>query len=67
MHALNNGAARSPWMTPREAAEYLGCTYGTLKSWRARGEGPKYHKVNGRLVRYHVTELDAFVRGEVSS
>jgi hypothetical protein len=52
---------RSPWMTTAAAAEYLGCTPGTLKTWRAAGAGPKYHGRH-RFVRYHVAELDAYVR-----
>ena len=45
MHEETQGDERSPWKTPREAADYLGFTYGTLKTWRARGAGPRYHKV----------------------
>jgi Helix-turn-helix domain len=51
---------RSPWMTTVAAAEYLGCTPGTLKTWRAAGAGPKYHGRH-RFVRYHIADLDAFV------
>ncbi len=56
---------QTPWMDNKAAAEYIGCTPGTMKTWRARGEGPRYHVINEKLVRYHVTDLDAFVRGEV--
>lgn len=55
---------RSPWLDSEQAAVYLGCTPGTLKTWRARGEGPGYHIINSKLVRYNATDLDAFVRGE---
>lgn len=55
---------RSPWHDSDEAAAYLGCTPGTLKTWRARGEGPRYHVMQSKLVRYHTDALDAFVRGE---
>jgi len=57
---------RSPWLDGEAAADYLACTPGTLKTWRARGEGPNYHVINGKSVRYHVNDLDAFVRGEVA-
>ena len=56
----------TPWFDTHRAAGYLGCTYGTLKSWRALGRGPRYHAVNGNLVRYHVDDLDAFIRGEAN-
>lgn len=55
---------RSPWFDNEAAAEYLGCTPGTMKTWRSRGEGPRYHVIQSKLVRYHVDALDAFVRGE---
>jgi hypothetical protein len=56
----------SPWLDSEHAAEYLGCSAGTMKTWRSRGEGPQYHVIQSKLVRYHVSDLDAFVRGEVA-
>ena len=56
----------SPWLSTTGAGAYLGCTPATLKTWRARGEGPAYHVLNGKLIRYHRDGLDAFVRGEVA-
>ncbi|OYW46162.1 MAG: hypothetical protein B7Z08_04860 [Sphingomonadales bacterium 32-68-7] len=56
------GRPVSPWLDTEAAAAYLGSTPGTLKNWRATGQGPKYHFVQSRLVRYHVEELDRFVR-----
>ena len=55
------------WLTSREAADYLSCAEGTLKTWRSRGCGPKYSTVQGKMVRYHIDDLDTFVRAEVSS
>lgn len=57
-------AANSPWLNTETAAAYLACTPGTLRSWRARGEGPRYHVIHGKSVRYHIDDLNAFVRGE---
>lgn len=57
---------RSPRLDSDAAAEYLGCTPGTLKTWRSRGEGPRYNIIQSKLVRYHLEDLDAFVRGEAS-
>jgi hypothetical protein len=45
----------------REAAEMLGTTEGTLKSWRSRGIGPKWVKL-GTAVRYDVGELLDFIK-----
>ena len=61
---LDTRGASSPWHDTEAAAVYLSCAPGTLKTWRARGEGPRYHLINEKSVRYHVTDLDAFVRGE---
>jgi hypothetical protein len=54
----------SPWLDNDAAAAYIGCEPGTLKAWRARGEGPRYYSVSHRLVRYNKADLDAFLRGE---
>ena len=56
----------TPWLDTEFAANYIGCAPGTLKTWRTRGEGPRYHLINGKSVRYHVDDLDAFVRGEAN-
>ncbi len=55
---------RSPWLDTEAAAAYLSSTPGTLRTWRAQGEGPRYHVVHGKAVRHNVADLDAFVRGE---
>jgi hypothetical protein len=57
---------RSPWFDTEAAAIYLTSTPGTLRTWRANGAGPKYHTINGKTVRYHVSDLDTFVRGEAA-
>jgi excisionase family DNA binding protein len=67
MISMDQRRRESPWMDTVEAADYLGAKAGTLKNWRHRGEGPKYHVVNRRLVRYHQTELDAFASGSAVS
>lgn len=55
---------RSPWLDTEGAAAYIGSTPGTMRTWRAAGGGPRYHSIHGKSVRYHVTDLDAFIRGE---
>lgn len=54
----------SPWFDTPAAARYLTASPNTLRQWRACGRGPRYHVAGGRLVRYHVDDLDAFVRAE---
>lgn len=53
----------SPWLDTAAAALHLGREPGTLRGWRSTGKGPSFHLVSGRFVRYHVDDLDAFVRG----
>jgi hypothetical protein len=51
----------SPWLPPEEAARYLNLSLKGLEGLRAKGKGPRYHKVNYRIVRYHVRDLDAWL------
>jgi hypothetical protein len=48
------------FLTPREAALYLGVTLRTLERWRVEGRPPVFCKLT-RLVRYDVRVLDAFM------
>jgi hypothetical protein len=48
-------------MSTKQAAEMLGTTTGTLKSWRSRGLGPTWVKL-GAAVRYDVEELLDFIK-----
>ena len=52
-----------PWLDTNEAAEYTRFSPNSLRTFRSKGRGPKYHKA-GKAVRYHLDDLDAFVRGE---
>ena len=47
---------RSITVSPKEAADRLGCTPETLANWRWSGRGPCYVKVGGR-VRYRLADL----------
>lgn len=53
----------SPWFDTDEAARYLRKEPSTLKAWRSKGEGPSFHVVSRQYIRYHVDDLDSFVRG----
>lgn len=48
-------------MNESDAAGYLGVTSGMLRGLRVRGGGPVFAKV-GRLVRYRLSSLDAWVK-----
>jgi hypothetical protein len=53
----------TPWFDTEAAAAYLRKEPGTLKSWRSRGCGPRFYVVNGQTIRYHLDDLDGFIRG----
>lgn len=50
----------------REAAKYLKVKPSTLSQWRWNGNGPRYCKV-GRLCRYRLADLDAFLEEQCIS
>ncbi len=58
---MRNAEQPSPWLNTEQAAKYLGASPKTLAIWRVKGQGPRYHNVNKRLVRYHVGDLDAHI------
>ncbi len=51
-------------LTPAQAAERLGIRTETLKNYRKRTSpttGPKFIRLNDRMVRYRLSDLVAFV------
>ena len=52
----------SPFLTTKQAAEYVGLKLRTLEKMRTLGSGPPYRK-HGRYVRYHVDELRTWSEG----
>jgi Helix-turn-helix domain len=63
-HLTQHPVRPSPWFTPDDAAAYLRLTRRGLEDMRAKATGPRYHKVNDRVVRYHVDDLDAWLRSD---
>lgn len=55
----------TPWFDTEAAAAYLRREPGTLKGWRSKGEGPKFRTVNDKFIRYHLDDLDSFVRKNI--
>lgn len=49
------------YMTPKEVAELLSIHEETLRRWRAEGEGPPWHKLSDRVIRYDRGELEAWL------
>lgn len=50
----------SPWLTPQEAADYLGVALGTLRNWTSARYVPFARR--GRVVRYRRDALDRWLR-----
>lgn len=50
------------WLTPQQAAVYLGISVPKLEAWRLGGGGPPFTRLSRRLVRYSRAELDAWMR-----
>jgi len=67
MEDENTRAARackgSPFLTPQQAAFYLGVSVRTLQIYRSKGNGPRFRRHCHR-VRYHIDDLDAWSKGE---
>jgi len=53
-------------LTPKEAADRLHITTGTLSNWRVRGNGPRYIKFGNKIL-YPVQELEDFERKSIRS
>ena len=54
-------------LAPWEAARYLGVSEAALRLWRSRGEGPRYFRAGGKLVRYRRLEIDAWIEARLST
>lgn len=52
-------------LTEKEVADYLRLSPATLRSWRSRGEGPSFVKLNslGGVIRYSPEDIYAFAAG----
>jgi excisionase family DNA binding protein len=51
--------ASSPWMSPEEAAAYLGVSPGTVRNWTSAKYIP--FSKRGRVVRYHRDAIDRWL------
>lgn len=60
-HIRENPPVATPWLAPDDAASYLRLTVRGLEDMRGKGTGPRYHKVNARVIRYHRDDLDAWL------
>ena len=61
-----NASTDKPFLTTREASQYLGLKRCTLEAWRCRGNGPRFVKLN-RAVRYRLTDLNDWIESRTRS
>ena len=52
-----------PLVKPIAAAQHFAVSPKTLEEWRLRGDGPPFYKIGGRLVRYRLSEVNAWLQG----
>lgn len=52
---------RTKWLTPDEAAAFLGIAKSCLYAWRAEKMGPRHYKLQ-RQLRYRQEDLEDFLR-----
>jgi hypothetical protein len=55
-------AKGTPFLSPEQAAHYLGLSVRTLQYHRSKGTGPRFRR-HCRHVRYHIEDLDCWSRG----
>jgi hypothetical protein len=55
----------SPFLSPQQAAFYLGVSVRTLQVHRTNGTGPPFRR-HCRRIRYHIDDLDSWSRGETA-
>lgn len=53
--------AGSPYLSPKQAAFYLGMSPRTLQEHRSAGAGPRCRR-HSRHIRYHIDDLDTWSR-----
>lgn len=58
--ALDAASTKQRWLTTEQLATHLSVSTVTLKLWRARARGPRFHKI-GRKVRYERADVDAWL------
>ena len=48
-------------LTDVDAARHLGVALQSVRNWRWKGTGPKYHRIGQRIIRYRRRDLDDFI------
>ena len=54
--------ANDPLVSTQEFARLTGIKPRTIERWRLLGQGPAYIHVGGKLVRYRISAIEAFLQ-----
>lgn len=57
---------RLPLATEEELASYLSKPRGTLRNWRYRGIGPRWHRLEGGDIRYRWDDVEQWLNAQAS-
>jgi predicted DNA-binding transcriptional regulator AlpA len=60
-------STKRPRMRQPEVSAYSGIAESTLEKWRVKGIGPRYSKLNRRMVVYDPDEVDRFLEERTQS
>lgn len=55
------------YLSPKDAAKYIGVSVGLLQKWRNKGIGIPYIKLGdstSSIIRYHVKELNKYLESK---
>jgi len=50
------------YLDTKQAARLMGFSYKTLENWRSKGQGPRYHLLPNKRVRYLKEDIDGWVK-----
>lgn len=51
-----------PFIDDRAAAKHLSVSAAYLRKLPRTGKGPKFYRIGGKLIRYRISDLDAWIK-----
>ena len=62
-----NTSIESAFLSEQQAAQYLRVSVKNLQRWRFDHKGPAYAKLNNKLIRYRLADLDEWMDQQLIS
>jgi len=50
-------------LAEKQVAEIYGFSLGTLRNWRVLRQGPRFLKINGKMIRYRINDIEDYLAG----